>query len=272
GRNQPPVGDTVRTVLGIRGEPGRPSKASEGLVWRAIIENLQALEYEDDWVSITRFPRQMLTQHPWVLTGGGAHQLTSLLETSTDTLESHVSSIGYTGQTNADDAFLADAHALNRRGFTTDHYRDFLIGQNIRDYSISGYQSSLFPYDRNGGLVQIADSVAHQKYMWPLRAILENRATFAGGTYRTEGRPWWEWHQVATSRLSGKAITWSFIQTHNHFTFLRNAVCVSRWLDSRRWKDLGHEVIIEAEVQCPVQGRGGAVGAAVTEADRRGCR
>src|SRR5699024_4797355 len=50
----------------------------------------------------------------------------------------------------------------------------------------------------------------------------ENRATFAGGTYRTEGRPWWEWHQVATSRLSGKAITWSFIQTHNHFTFLRN--------------------------------------------------
>src|SRR5699024_11537685 len=29
GRNQPPVGDTVRTVLGIRGEPGRPSKASE---------------------------------------------------------------------------------------------------------------------------------------------------------------------------------------------------------------------------------------------------
>src|SRR5699024_10776130 len=49
-------------------------------------------------------------------------------------------------------------------------------------------------------------------------------------------------------------------------------VCVSRWLDSRRWKDLGHEFIIEAEVQCPVQGRGGAVGAAVTEADRRGCR
>src|SRR5699024_10838312 len=43
-------------------------------------------------------------------------------------------------------------------------------------------------------------------------------------------------------------------------------VCVSRWLDSRRWKDLGHEFIIEAEVQCPVQGRGGAVGAAVTEA------
>src|SRR5699024_6468989 len=52
----------------------------------------------------------------------------------------------------------------------------------------------------------------------------------------------------------------------------KHLVCVSRWLDSRRWKDLGHEFIIEAEVQCPVQGRGGAVGAAVTEADRRGCR
>src|SRR5699024_11246805 len=55
-------------------------------------------------------------------------------------------------------------------------------------------------------------------------------------------------------------------------TVIIEVVCVSRWLDSRRWKDLGHEFIIEAEVQCPVQGRGGAVGAAVTEADRRGCR
>jgi hypothetical protein len=35
-RNQPPSGDTVRTVLGIRGEPSAPANPAAGLVWRSI--------------------------------------------------------------------------------------------------------------------------------------------------------------------------------------------------------------------------------------------
>ena len=33
GRNQRPVGPTVRAVLGVRGEPGRPEDPAKGIVW-----------------------------------------------------------------------------------------------------------------------------------------------------------------------------------------------------------------------------------------------
>src|SRR5699024_4603344 len=42
---------------------------------------------------------------------------------------------------------------------------------------------------------------------------------------------------------------------------------VARMLDSFRWKDLRHEFDIEAEVQCPVQGRGGTACCPVGSAD-----
>src|SRR5262249_49769159 len=43
GRNRKPVGNTVRAVLGIRGEPKEPENPSQGLVWCSIIENLDRL-------------------------------------------------------------------------------------------------------------------------------------------------------------------------------------------------------------------------------------
>ena len=36
GKNQPPVSGTIRTVLGIRGEPAAPDDPAQGLVWQAI--------------------------------------------------------------------------------------------------------------------------------------------------------------------------------------------------------------------------------------------
>ena len=40
GRNQRPVGPTVRAVLGIRGEPGRPDDPAKGIVWTSIVEHV----------------------------------------------------------------------------------------------------------------------------------------------------------------------------------------------------------------------------------------
>ena len=36
GRNRSPMGDTVRAVLGIRGEPSRPAEPAKGEVWTSI--------------------------------------------------------------------------------------------------------------------------------------------------------------------------------------------------------------------------------------------
>ncbi|MCE7001656.1 BREX-2 system adenine-specific DNA-methyltransferase PglX [Kibdelosporangium philippinense] len=57
-----------------------------------------------------------------------------------------------------------------------------------------------------------------KKRLWAIRTELGNRATFSGGTYFSEGRPWYGWHQlprdVDTSPMS---IAYAFVATHNHF-------------------------------------------------------
>ncbi|MGH8581177.1 MAG: Eco57I restriction-modification methylase domain-containing protein [Gammaproteobacteria bacterium] len=40
GRDRRPVGDTVRTVMGIKGEPTTPEDPAQELVWRAIVTQL----------------------------------------------------------------------------------------------------------------------------------------------------------------------------------------------------------------------------------------
>src|SRR5690606_244490 len=39
-RNRPPVGPTVRAALGIRGEPSPPADPATGLVWSAIVDQI----------------------------------------------------------------------------------------------------------------------------------------------------------------------------------------------------------------------------------------
>ena len=72
GRNQRPVGPTVRAVLGVRGEPGRPEDPAKGIVWTSIIEHVDDPGWDDGWVTVADLDRTLLATHPWSLSGGGA--------------------------------------------------------------------------------------------------------------------------------------------------------------------------------------------------------
>ena len=75
GRNQRPVGSTVRAVLGVRGEPGRPEDPAKGIVWTSIVEHVDDPGWDDGWVTVTDLDRTLLATHPWSLSGGGAVEL-----------------------------------------------------------------------------------------------------------------------------------------------------------------------------------------------------
>ena len=57
GRNQRPVGPTVRAVLGVRGEPGRPEDPAKALVWTSIIEHIDNPQWDDIWITVTDLDR-----------------------------------------------------------------------------------------------------------------------------------------------------------------------------------------------------------------------
>src|SRR5664279_4373581 len=67
GRNQRPVGTTVRAVLGIRGDPARPDDPAKGIVWRSMVEHIDRPGHDDGWTSTADLARDLLGRHPWML-------------------------------------------------------------------------------------------------------------------------------------------------------------------------------------------------------------
>ena len=71
GRNRRPVASTIRTVMGIRGEPSTPDDPAQGQVWTAIVKQIDRVESQDEFVSTADVPRTTFSSHPWSIGGGG---------------------------------------------------------------------------------------------------------------------------------------------------------------------------------------------------------
>lgn len=229
GRNAKPSSVTVRTVMGIKGEPGTPSDPAKGRVWSAIIDQVDLPGSESKFVSAADTEREKFHKHPWSIGGGGAAELKMVIDDASDqSLITIVKLIGYSGQTNADDAFCADLTSLARFGLK-DVQRQLVVGDIVRDYQIGDSDHTFFPY-RDEALIEfdrLNDDVIQR--MWPNRTVLGNRATFQKLTYFKEGRPWWEWHQIALDRFKPiESLTFAFVATHNHFVIDRDARVFNR--------------------------------------------
>lgn len=218
GRERAPVTGFVRAVMGIKGEPGTPEDPALGIVWQAIVNQIDIRDSISEWVSVSDASREAFTRHPWSMGGGGAADLVQEIASDRNVLSDEVVEIGYSGQTNADGVFLASIDAFKRAGVEEGHVRRFVVGDVVRDWNLNdSNESCLFPYS-DGGLVPIERIPGYHRWAWPYRTVLGNRATFSGGTYFSEGRPWWEWHQIALRRfIPPEAITFAFVATHNHF-------------------------------------------------------
>lgn len=217
GRNRKPVHEQLRAVLGIRGEPARQSSA-RGVVWESILTLIDRPGEENEFVSVVDLPRRQLERHPWSIGGGGAAELKALLDSRAGAaLTERVRIIGYTGQTNADSVMIAAAEAFGRNGVPADLQRRWVVGEEVRDFVVREGDVALVPYT-DEGLIPIADlPPAYLRWIWPYRTSLWARATFAKKTYREEGRPWWEWHQIALDRVRPPSISFANVATHNHF-------------------------------------------------------
>ncbi len=220
--------DLIRVTVSLQGEPGQPDDASTGFVWSSIVSQVNLSRSDSEWTTTSDSDRSTFSHHPWPLAGGPSTELANRLESGRVRLRDRVATIGYTGQTNSDDAFISHASVLRRTKVSERSYRPYVTGINIRDFLVQTPDVSIFMYDKNGQLIDIETEPATLRRMWPNRTVLGARATFNGSTYLLEGRAWWSWHQVATSRLSGPALTWPFIQTHPHFAYLKECLLHNR--------------------------------------------
>ncbi|WP_280369384.1 BREX-2 system adenine-specific DNA-methyltransferase PglX [Nocardia wallacei] len=215
---------TIRTVRSVQGEPRLPAEPSNGLVWQEIVNQIDNPGYIGKWVSVDDLERRRyFEKQPWILLDGGLELVEQLNETGAATLADKTRRIGVFGMTNADDIMLATYKDWRRRGCREDCLiKELVLGDELRDWHNTGDTYSFFPYTTSLTLRDLPRNSAEFKWLWPGRTTMGIRATFSKGTYFSEGRSWYEWHQTTPSAGAHPwTITFAFVATHNHFVLDR---------------------------------------------------
>ena len=218
GRNRPPVISSIRTVMGIKGEPSTPANPAHGLVWSAIVNQVDKAGSESAYVSVADTPRTTFAKHPWSIGGGGAADLKEAIEVAgIKKLESTVSEIGFGCVISEEEAFW-DSNAI-RLAAVKSLVRPLVAGDEVRDWTISTSGNVLFPYDTKVELLP-EDQIFNA--LWWARTVLGARRDYGNRSYAEVGRPWWEYHQIPVERNKiPLSITFAEVATHNHFVLDR---------------------------------------------------
>ncbi len=226
GRNQKPLTDTVRAVLGIKGEPSTPANPSQGLVWQSILKHIDRTGEQDELTSSTDIPRATFGNHPWSMGGGGASELKETLDEQPLKLKDKIDCIGFMVITGEDNCLLLENSVPQRRNIKS--IKPIGVGDEIRDWDFNSNQVCLWPYDHLGNLLHESELKSHLNFCWQFRASLKDRKAF-GVPVEKKGIKWWELRELYKQRLrTPLSIAFAFVATHNHFVLDRGGKVFNR--------------------------------------------
>ncbi|MDF3294024.1 BREX-2 system adenine-specific DNA-methyltransferase PglX [Streptomyces silvisoli] len=219
GRNRVPSPERrVRAVLGVRGEPAQPEDASQGAVWRAIVEQVGKPGSESEWVSVEDAAAAAFSAHPWSVSGGGAAELFAHFDRIRRRLSDVLLESGRTTHTGLDDAFYLPYTAAHTRGLANGCV-PVVLGDGLRDYALTAPTRTFFPYSSDGEPREL-DQCEHE-FLWPNRTVLWQRVDF-GETPEQRGLRWYDHSMFFPRRFrSPLSIAFAFVATHNHFVLDR---------------------------------------------------
>ncbi|GAA0632078.1 BREX-2 system adenine-specific DNA-methyltransferase PglX [Streptomyces thermocarboxydovorans] len=216
--------DTIRAVLGVRGEPNQPEDAAKGLVWTAITEQVRRPGSESDWVSVEDASRERFAAFPWSLTGGGAGSVMAALDGGQrQSLKDVIQSTGFHDILGEDDVFGADRVPTLWRQRSVET-RTLVTGDVLRDWVVDTEAAVLWPYHDE----RPDASLQETELFWPYRSTLRAGLTF-GKTREQRGMAWHEHIMLSWERTRASAlIAFAFVATHNHFVLDRGGKVFNR--------------------------------------------
>ena len=122
-----------------------------------------------------------------------SQEVKQLIEANTSAVLSDLASIGVGVVTLEDDAFNVPEDYLRRMRISDDFLRDFVEGENLRDWSRVNVSQCLFPYD--GTTYRPVKDSFILKCLWPFRTRLRNRKWFRQ-TQSQRGLEWFEYGHI----------------------------------------------------------------------------
>ncbi|MHC0429480.1 BREX-2 system adenine-specific DNA-methyltransferase PglX [Streptomyces sp. O3] len=224
GRNRVPSPErTVRAVLGVRGEPSQPEDASQGAVWRAIVEQVGKPGSESEWVSAEDAAASVFFPHPWSVSGGGAGTLVEYLAAHSTAMEGRISKpIGRAIRAGADEAYMRPQRSTYTPRADKRALRPLMVGEIVRDWRAAPDVAIWNPDSK------AVHEEGLEEELWPWRTTLAARRTFQG-TMEDAGLEWWDYMQYTSSAYATPlSITFAFVATHNHFVLDRGGKVFNR--------------------------------------------
>lgn len=223
GRNREPVQSVVRVVRGIRGDARDDPKDSKSPTWRAIVNQIDSPGSISQHVSAEDADRALICKHPWSMGGGGTADLKARMDRSFPSLRTELKArVGGAVRIAHEEAFIFPRAKVGRTVIPRSDFRGYVIGEGIRDWSVSIDEQVWFPYGPAG------PSQQGLKNLWPWRVLLENRATFQG-VMADAGLEWYEYMQfTAFPYETPLTITFAFVTTHNQFVLDRGGNVFNR--------------------------------------------
>ncbi|WP_282697752.1 BREX-2 system adenine-specific DNA-methyltransferase PglX [Streptomyces sp. CC208A] len=220
----------IRTVRSVQGEPSAPEVPENGHVWQAITNQIDCPGSSSQWVSVDDLDRnRYFSSQPWVLADGGLEMLEQITNSAQSTLASRTKRIGFYGVMGADEAMSAPLGFYVRSRAEDAFVRPLVIGDAVRDFEFRSGDHAFHPYSEQRNLAFLTEMPELARSIWAFRSELGGRATFSGGTYFSDGRPWWEWHQIPKDTDAHRwAISFAFVATHNHFVLDRGGRVFNR--------------------------------------------
>jgi hypothetical protein len=216
GRPREPVDNTVRAVLGIKGEPSTPSDPAKGLVWQSILRQIDQVNASDEFTSTADVLRETYAKHPWSIGGGGAADVKEMIESNCSFLiEQAEAPIGRAVRIAEEEVFMFDVVRLRHSPSPRSEFRAFLLGEMVRDWNSAFDWWVWYPYFDNPTQSKMLACI------WPWKSTLANRSTFQG-VMADAGLQWYEYMQhTASAYRTPLSIAFAFVATHNHFVLDR---------------------------------------------------
>jgi hypothetical protein len=224
GRNRPPATSGIRTVMGIKGEPSTPANPAQGLVWSAIVSQVDRAGSESAYVSVADTPRTVFGKHPWSIGGGGAADLKELIEQDSKYRMSDVAEmpIGRAVRIAEEEIFIFPPTRERFSRIPAAEFRGFQIGENVRDWVAGADEKVWYPYGFDASQSLMLNN------LWAWRTTLAKRKTFQG-VMADAGLAWYEYMQhTASAYRTPLSITFAFVATHNHFVLDRGGKVFNR--------------------------------------------
>ncbi|MGW0571946.1 BREX-2 system adenine-specific DNA-methyltransferase PglX [Streptomyces tauricus] len=221
----------IRTVRSIQGEPSAPHNPAEGLVWQAIVDQVDKPGSVSQWVSVDDLDRKKyFGKPPWILTDGGLELTSSIEGNSVSRLRSELSrEIGFASFTGQDDAFLSTPDALRRSRVSDELCKTFVTGEAVRDWGVRTSECALTPYSADLSPLPYVSEATWARVLWPSRSHLRSTKDFDGQSQDEQGKSWWTWYRWVPDRYrTPLSVIFASVATHGHFTMDRGGKVFNR--------------------------------------------